>query len=103
MSKTIDLQIEKSRVLIEGLSRNIEALRDKGIASDALENMSADLDRLKASNDECDRIREELSLKVKAMNEILAQVKDAFAEKKRIIKTNYPQEQWINYGVQDKR
>ena len=43
MSKTIDLQIEKSRVFIEGLSRNIEALRDKGIASDALENMSADV------------------------------------------------------------
>ena len=48
-------------------------------------------------------VREELSQKVKHMNEILTSVKEAFAEKKRIIKTNYPQEHWIKYGVQDKR
>ncbi|MGM9704256.1 MAG: hypothetical protein ACI3YZ_12040 [Prevotella sp.] len=103
MSKTIDLQIEKSRVLIEGLSKNIETLRDKGIVSDELQAMTADLERLKVANDECDKIREELSQKVKNMNAILSGVKEAFAEKKRIIKVNYPQEQWIRYGVQDKR
>lgn len=31
MSKTIELQIEKSRVLIEGLNSNIAELRSKGI------------------------------------------------------------------------
>ena len=103
MSKTIDLQIEKSRVLIEGLSKNIETLRDKGIVSDELQAMTADLERLKVANDECDKIREELSQKVKNMNAILSGVKEAFAEKKHIIKVNYPQEQWIRYGVQDKR
>ena len=103
MSKTIDLQIEKSRVLIEGLSKNIETLCDKGIVSDELQAMTADLERLKVANDECDKIREELSQKVKNMNAILSGVKEAFAEKKRIIKVNYPQEQWIRYGVQDKR
>lgn len=103
MSKTIDLQIEKSRALIEGLSKNIETLRDKCIVSDELQAMTADLERLKVANDECDKIREELSQKVKNMNAILSGVKEAFAEKKRIIKVNYPQEQWIRYGVQDKR
>lgn len=58
MSKTIDLQIEKSRVLIEGLNKNIETLRDKGIESEALASMASDLDRLKVANDECDKIRE---------------------------------------------
>ena len=48
-------------------------------------------------------VREELSQKVKHMNEILTSVKEAFAEKKRIIKSSYPQELWIKYGVQDKR
>lgn len=90
-------------MLIEGLSKNIETLRDKGIVSDELQAMTADLERLKVANDECDKIREELSQKVKNMNAILSGVKEAFAEKKRIIKVNYPQEQWIRYGVQDKR
>ena len=103
MSKTIELQIEKSRVLVEGLNKNIESLRAKGISEDSLQSMTNDLNLLKEANDECDKAREELSLKVKRMNQILAGVKEAFAEKKRIIKTSYPQEQWINYGVQDKR
>lgn len=103
MSKTIELQIEKSRMLVEGLSKNLEALRSKGISEENLRTMASDLDRLKVANEECDRIREELSGKVKNMNGILVSVKDAFAENKRIIKTNYPQELWIKYGVQDKR
>ena len=41
--------------------------------------------------------------KVKTMNEVLKRVKEAFADHKLIVKRNYPQERWINYGVQDKR
>ena len=103
MSKTIELQIEKSRVLIEGLSKNIDALAGKGISDSSLESMTKDLERLTLANEECDRVREELSQKVKHMNAILTSVKEAFAEKKRIIKTSYPQEDWMKYGVQDKR
>lgn len=103
MSKTIDLQIEKSRVLIDGLRNNIDALRDKGFSNDELDAMSADLDALKQANEECDSIREQLSAKVKNVNGILAGVKEKFAEKKKIIKGHYPQEEWIRYGVQDKR
>ena len=103
MSKTIELQIEKSRVLIEGLSKNIGALTSKGITDSSLESMTKDLEKLALANEECSRVREELSIKVKHMNSILATVKEAFADKKRIIKTNYPQEHWIRYCVQDKR
>ena len=103
MSKTIDLQIEKSRVLIDGLRKNIDALRDKGFDGGELDTMTADLEALRQANRECDAIREQLSEKVKAVNDILAGVKEQFAEKKRIIKGYYPQEEWIKYGVQDKR
>lgn len=103
MSKTIDLQIEKSRVLIDGLRKNIDALRDKGFDGGELDTMTADLEALRQANRECDAIREQLSEKVKTVNDILAGVKEKFAEKKRIIKGYYPQEEWIKYGVQDKR
>ena len=103
MSKTIELQIEKSQVLIEGLNRNIGELRSKGVRDESLTTMSNDLAALKKMSDECDAIREDLAGKVKKMNEVLKRVKDAFADHKRIVKSNYPQEHWINYGVQDKR
>ena len=103
MSKTIELQIEKSQTLIEGFNRNIAELRSKGVRDESLNAMSNDLVTLKKINDECDALREDLAGKVKKMNEVLNRVKDAFADHKRIVKSTYPQECWINYGVQDKR
>ena len=37
------------------------------------------------------------------VNGILSGVKEIFAEKKKIIKGYYPQEEWERYGVMDKR
>jgi hypothetical protein len=103
MSKTIELQVEKSRVLIEGLSKNVAELGDKGIRQEELDVMSAELAELAKVNEECDAIREALTAKVKEVNTKLIVVKDKFAEKKKIIKNNYPQEEWARYGVMDKR
>ena len=51
MSKTIDLQIEKSHVLIEGIRKNIEGLRDKGFNEEELKQMEAELSERKKAND----------------------------------------------------
>ena len=59
MSKTIELQIEKSRVLIEGLRKNIDALAGKGISDSDLQSMTKDLEQSASANEECDRVREE--------------------------------------------
>lgn len=103
MSKTTELQIEKSQVLIEGLNRHIAELSSKGIQAASLTTMSEDLAILKKMSEECDALKETLSGKVKEMNTVLKRVKDTFADHKRIVKSNYPQERWIDYGVQDKR
>lgn len=103
MAKTIDLQVEKSRVLIEGLNNNLAEIADKGIVKAELDVMQAELDALAKANEECDALRESLSAKVREVNSKLAVVKDKFAEKKKIIKGNYPQDEWSKYGVLDKR
>lgn len=103
MSKTIDLQIEKCRLLIDGMRANLANLADKGVTDESLSHLAGELDRLTAASQECDAMRETLSAKVKAMNTILADVKEAYADNKRKVKTNYPQEQWARYGVTDKR
>jgi hypothetical protein len=50
-----------------------------------------------------ERLREELNPKVKHMNDVLAQVKRVFAEKKKVLKDFYPQESGEKYGIHDKR
>jgi len=103
MSKTTELQIEKCRVLINGLRKHMGEVADKGINGEELDAMERNISLLVEANRECDNIRAELSRKVKHMNGLLKEVKEAYADNKRKIKGNYPQEQWMRYGVQDKR
>ena len=103
MSKTIEQQIEKSRMLITGFRRNINVLSDRGVTEAELNAMDVELRKLVEINAECDKLREELSVKVKNMNSILNVVKDSFFNYKKRIKQNYSQERWIDFGVADKR
>lgn len=103
MSKTIELQIDKSNFLIEGMRRNIGELSRYGISEGDLAEMDSSLQQLSDISNECDAIRSELSKKVQCMKEQLTTVKQQFADKKGVIKSNYPQEVWMKYGVTDKR
>lgn len=103
MSKTIDLQIEKSKKLIEGLRAHMDEFVGKGVSASDLDTMTDNLKRLSDSSKAAEAIREQLSEQVKTTNNILAQVKEAYAKTKAVVRNNYPQEEWINYGVTDKR
>jgi len=103
MSKTIDLQIEKCRQLVDGFRRNLQKLSDKGVTESQLDELSKRLDELKKANDECEAIRKELTEKVRQMNVILLDVKEEYQAKKRLVKGYYPMDEWIDFGIPDKR
>ena len=73
------------------------------MSNDEINSMEQSLTELESANSEVDRLREELTPKVKKMNEMLAQVKEAYAEKKKTLKGYYSQERWAEYGIPDKR
>ncbi len=103
MSKTIETQIEKSRNLIEGLRKHVNERGEQGISRQEINNMEQALQQLEESNEEVDRLRAELTPKVKRMNDILDKVKAVYADSKKNLKSYYPQERWIEYGIPDKR
>lgn len=103
MAKTIELQIEKSRNLVAGLRKHLMTGVGGGMTAGEIDEMERVVDALAVANDECDRLRAELSAKVKNMNRLLADAKTTYLEHKRTIKGYYPQEQWAVYGVPDKR
>ncbi len=102
MSKTVELQIEKSRGLVVGLRKHLNGIGG-GVSNDEINVMEQDIRELEAANAEVDRLRAELTPKVKQMNVVLARVKEAYADKKRTLKGYYPQERWADFGVPDKR
>lgn len=103
MSKTIETQIEKSYVLVNGFRKNIDALRDKGINEETLSDMEGNLKSLEELNRQCDEMRARLKDKVREVNGVLDNAKQTYFELKKIIKNNYLQEEWSRYGVMDKR
>jgi len=103
MSKTVEIQIEKSRNLIKGLRKHIAEKGEKGITGNEIHSMEDTIMQLEAVNGEVDKIREELTEKVQNLNELFKNVKDVFMEKKKTMKGYYPQELWTVYGIPDKR
>ena len=49
---------------------------------------------LSDDNAEVDRLREELTPKIKKMNDLMTLVKASYAESKKTLKGYYPQERW---------
>ena len=114
MSKTVEIQIEKSRNLVEGLRRHVKEMGERqrvgdgtsgmhGVTNDEINAMEQAVKELETANAEVDRLREDLKPKVKVMNDVMNRVKEAYTEKKKTLKGYYPQERWMDYGVPDKR
>jgi hypothetical protein len=103
MSKTTEVQIEKSRNLIEGLRRHVREMGERGISNTEINEMEKTVAMLTDANAEVDRLRAELTPKVKKMNDLMTIVKASYAESKKILKGYYPQERWPDYGIPDKR
>ena len=103
MSKTTEIQIEKSRNLIEGLRRHVKEMGERSVSSTEINEMEKTVEMLSEANKEVDRLREELTPKVKKMNDLMSIVKASYAESKKTLKGYYPQERWPDYGIPDKR
>ena len=103
MSKTVEIQIEKSRSLVEGLRRHVREMGERGISSTEINEMEKTVAMLTDANAEVERLRAELTPKVKKMNDLMTIVKASYAESKKTLKGYYPQERWPDYGIPDKR
>ena len=103
MSKTVEIQIEKSRGLVEGLRRHVKEMGERGVTNGEINAMDQAIKELEAVNAEVDSIREQLTPAVSRLKVAMDRVKDAYAEKKKALKGYYPQERWMDYGIPDKR
>ena len=102
MTKTIEMQIEKSRSLIQGLRKHLNET-GTGATLQELSAMEQAIDILISACEECDRLRAELAPKLDRVSKLFNNMKDEYAARKLIIKNNYPKERWIEYGLPDKR
>lgn len=103
MSITILNEIDKAKVLVVGMRKNLDKAKQLGIDAPALDRLEKAFTDLKIKDDELDALRRRATLKVKENNELLADMKEQMLSMRKAVKQNYPQQEWISFGVQDKR
>lgn len=103
MSITILNEIDKAKVLVDGMRKNLDKAKQLGIDAPALDRLEKAFTDLKIKDDELDALRRQATLKVKENNELLADMKEQMLSMRKAVKQNYPQQEWMSFGVQDKR
>lgn len=103
MSITILNEIDKAKVLVDGMRKNLDKAKQLGIDAPALDRLEKAFTDLKIKDDELDALRRRATLKVKENNELLADMKQQMLSMRKAVKQNYPQQEWMSFGVQDKR
>lgn len=103
MSITILNEIDKAKVLVDGMRKNLDKAKQLGIDALALDRLEKAFTNLKIKDDELDALRRRATLKVKENNELLADMKEQMLSMRKAVKQNYPQQEWMSFGVQDKR
>lgn len=103
MSKIHTEQVQKALMLVAGLRKNIELVRDKGIDNEQIMKLEQMANELEIMDQELDKMRLEVSLKAKKANQKLVETKESIIGLKKIIKSSFDSTQWKDFGVQDKR
>ena len=103
MSKTYLNQVEKTKMLAEGLSANQAIVRHVGINDEQVAELSQIAAEAEALNHAVDELRAALSVKTREANRKLVEVREKTLAAKRIIKRSYEPERWKEFGILDKR
>lgn len=103
MSKVYLEQVQKARMLAEGLKRHLEEIKPWGINESEiqqLEQLAAETDRL---NSEVEAMRATTNAKVSEATRMLARLKEQLGHTKPVIKRSVEPERWSDFGIPDKR
>lgn len=103
MGKTIDEQVLKGRTLAEGLKANIEELKEKGVTAEAIELLEKIYIKTEKLGAEQDKIKEEYHAKTAEVSVAMLELKNSIQNLKSLIKPYYTQNQWIKFGITDKK
>ncbi|MCR5424818.1 MAG: hypothetical protein K6E93_08710 [Bacteroidales bacterium] len=103
MSVTNLKEIDKADVLVAGLRKHPNEVKELGITTDAINRLEESSNALRQKDAEMDQLRRQVTLKAHENMALIADLKVQMLSLRKAVKARYPQDEWIKYGVQDKR
>ena len=103
MNRIYSEQIEKAKMLSEGLKNHKDFLKSQGFDLSLIEKLDQDCELMAREGELIAAEEEALSKHRAACHAILNRLKSNLFSGKGYIKQKFEQEQWSQYGVPDKR
>lgn len=103
MSVTVKNEISKAEVLVSGLKKHLDEVKQIGINADEIKKMEELSQTLLQKDEEVEALRREANEKGRENHELLAELKEQMLSFRKAVKRRYEQPEWIKFGVQDKR
>ncbi len=103
MSKVYDENVRKALTVAEGVRRNLEVLSQYGITEQQIDALVAVANDTGAKSAEVDELRKIVAEKASVARVSLDSLTVGLREIKQVIKRNFEQPKWIDFGIEDKR
>lgn len=97
--------ISEARIMIDALNRIGSASEDypMGLGSTFVEEFTASREKVVALNTEKEKLNAELTAKTMQLDDEMKKMKKLHSEAKERVKLDVPQEQWEQFGIDDKK
>lgn len=101
--KTYAEQISQAQVMTAGLKNNAAQVARRGLDEAFVNKLEADRLAAVALNNEQEKLKADLKAKTAQLDATLTELDKGLAEARKIVKLDFPQGQWREFGIEDKR
>lgn len=96
-------RINDAEVMHSGMVNNMETAASRGWSEEKNEHLMAIRNEAIQLNDEQEKLKAELKMKTAELNAKETQLEESMKEAKGVVKLAFPQTQWKEFGITDKR
>jgi hypothetical protein len=101
--RTYSKAITNAEVMFAGLETHAEQVAKRGLDVGFIQKMNNDLRAVVKLNNEQEALKSELKQKTADLDAKMSELKAAVSQARKLVKMDFPKEQWTAFGIEDKR
>ena len=95
-------QISNAQVMATGLKNNAAQVAHRGLDAQFITDLETNRTDVSTLNDQQEKLKSDLKQKTADLEAKLADLDKKMAEAKKVVKMDFPKEQWAQFGITDK-
>lgn len=96
-------QISSAQVMVAGLKSNATQVSRRGIDDTFVTKLESDRNDAGTLNNQQEKLKADLKSKTAELDAKMLEIEKSMTEARKIVKLDFPQDQWKQFGIEDKR